>query len=77
MAVALSRQFIRNISQPFDYSQTGISVWTYEQVLAKQEAEKVSQPHICFSFDQKKEKRRNLTRLVFGLVFFSEKLRKQ
>lgn len=41
MALALSRQFIRGISQPFDHSITGISVWTYEQVLAKQEAERV------------------------------------
>jgi len=41
MALALSRQFIRGISQPFDHSVTGISVWTYEQVLAKQEAERV------------------------------------
>lgn len=42
MALALSRQFIRGISQPFDHSITGISVWTYEQVLAKQAAEAVS-----------------------------------
>jgi hypothetical protein len=41
MAVALSRHFIRSISQPYDHSITGISVWTYEQLMAKQTAEKV------------------------------------
>lgn len=41
MAIALSRHFIRSISQPYDHSITGISVWSLEQLEAKQDQERV------------------------------------
>jgi DNA excision repair protein ERCC-2 len=37
MAISLSKKFIRQISQPFDHTQTGISLWTLEDIEAKQE----------------------------------------
>ncbi|KAK4686887.1 DNA excision repair protein ERCC-2, partial [Tremellales sp. Uapishka_1] len=36
MAVVLSKRFIRQISQPFDHTQTGISLWTLEDIEARQ-----------------------------------------
>lgn len=36
MAISLSKKFIRQISQPFDHSQTGISLWTLEDIEEKQ-----------------------------------------
>lgn len=36
MAVSLAKKFIRQISQPFDHSQTGISLWTVEDIEEKQ-----------------------------------------
>ncbi|KAL1409548.1 TFIIH/NER complex ATP-dependent 5'-3' DNA helicase subunit [Vanrija albida] len=40
MAVVLAKKFIRQISQPFDHTQTGISLWTLDDILARQEQEK-------------------------------------
>ncbi|TXT04246.1 hypothetical protein VHUM_04244 [Vanrija humicola] len=40
MAVVLAKKFIRQISQPFDHTQTGISLWTLEDILARQEQER-------------------------------------
>jgi len=40
MAINLSKRFIRSISQPFDHSQTGISLWTLEDIEAKQQRDK-------------------------------------
>jgi DNA excision repair protein ERCC-2 len=42
MAIVLAKLFIRSISQPFDHTQTGISLWTIEDIeakVAKEEAE--------------------------------------
>ena len=36
MAISLSKKFIRQISQPFDHTQTGISLWTLEDIEEKQ-----------------------------------------
>ena len=36
MAVVLAKKFIRNISQPFDHTQTGISLWTLEDIEERQ-----------------------------------------
>jgi DNA excision repair protein ERCC-2 len=36
MAISLSKKFIRQISQPFDHTQTGISLWTLEDIEDKQ-----------------------------------------
>lgn len=43
MAIHLSKLFIRSISQPFDHSQTGISLWTLEDIEERQkrDSEKV------------------------------------
>jgi DNA excision repair protein ERCC-2 len=41
MAISLSKKFIRQISQPFDHTQTGISLWTLEDIEAKQERDRV------------------------------------
>lgn len=48
MAIVLSKLFIRSISQPFDHTQTGISLWTLEdienrQVKEKEEAKRLMQ----------------------------------
>ena len=48
MAISLSKKFIRQISQPFDHTQTGISLWALEDIEDKQrkdreEAERVIQ----------------------------------
>lgn len=40
MAIHLSKLFIRSISQPFDHSQTGISLWTLEDIEERQKREK-------------------------------------
>lgn len=40
MAISLSKKFIRQISQPFDHTQTGISLWTLEDIEAKQERDR-------------------------------------
>jgi DNA excision repair protein ERCC-2 len=36
MAVVLAKKFIRQISQPFDHTQTGISLWTLEDIEERQ-----------------------------------------
>jgi DNA excision repair protein ERCC-2 len=36
MAISLSKKFIRQISQPFDHTQTGISLWTLDDIEDKQ-----------------------------------------
>ena len=40
MAISLAKKFIRQISQPFDHTQTGISLWTLEDIEEKQRKEK-------------------------------------
>ena len=40
MAVSLAKKFIRQISQPFDHTQTGISLWTLEDIEDRQRKEK-------------------------------------
>lgn len=40
MAIVLSKLFIRSISQPFDHTQTGISLWTLDDIEAKAAKEK-------------------------------------
>ncbi|ORY25857.1 hypothetical protein BCR39DRAFT_279272 [Naematelia encephala] len=39
-AVLLAKKFIRQISQPFDHTQTGISLWTLEDIEEKQRKDK-------------------------------------
>jgi len=36
MAISLSKKFIRQISQPFDHTQTGHSLWTLDDILERQ-----------------------------------------
>lgn len=36
MAISLAKKFIRQISQPFDHTQTGISLWTLEDIEERQ-----------------------------------------
>ena len=36
MAISLAKKFIRQISQPFDHTQTGISLWTLDDIEDKQ-----------------------------------------
>lgn len=40
MAVSLAKKFIRQISQPFDHTQTGISLWTLEDIEERQRRDK-------------------------------------
>jgi len=40
MAITLAKKFIRQISQPFDHTQTGISLWTLEDIEEKQRKDK-------------------------------------
>jgi hypothetical protein len=40
MAITLSKRFIRSISQPFDHSQTGHSLWTLGDIEDKQKRDK-------------------------------------
>ncbi|KAL7419708.1 TFIIH/NER complex ATP-dependent 5'-3' DNA helicase subunit [Cryptotrichosporon argae] len=40
MAIVLAKKFIRQISQPFDHSQTGISLWTLDDIEARQAMER-------------------------------------
>lgn len=40
MAISLAKKFIRQISQPFDHTQTGISLWTLEDIQDKQRKDK-------------------------------------
>lgn len=36
MGIVLAKKFIRQISQPFDHTQTGISLWTLEDIKERQ-----------------------------------------
>ena len=36
MAISLAKKFIRQISQPFDHTQTGISLWKLEDIKERQ-----------------------------------------
>jgi hypothetical protein len=40
MAITLAKKFIRQISQPFDHTQTGISLWALEDIEEKQRKDK-------------------------------------
>lgn len=40
VAVSLAKKFIRQISQPFDHTQTGISLWTLEDIEERQRQDK-------------------------------------
>jgi DNA excision repair protein ERCC-2 len=40
VAISLAKKFIRQISQPFDHNQTGVSLWTLEDIEAKQRRDK-------------------------------------
>lgn len=40
MAVVLAKKFIRQISQPWDHTQTGISLWTLEDIEERQRQDK-------------------------------------
>lgn len=40
MAISLAKKFIRQISQPFDHTQTGISLWTLEDIEERQRQDK-------------------------------------
>lgn len=52
MAVVLSKLFIRSISQPFDHSQTGVSLWTLEDIEDRQRREKEDELRMLTEFDQ-------------------------
>lgn len=41
MAVVLAKKFIRNISQPFDHTQTGISLWTLDDIEERQRKDRL------------------------------------
>ena len=43
MATVLAKLFIRSISQPFDHTQTGVSLWTLEDIEKRQRKEKEDQ----------------------------------
>lgn len=51
MAVVLSKLFIRSISQPFDHSQTGVSLWTLEDIEDRQRREKEDEMRMLTEFD--------------------------
>ncbi len=36
MGIVLAKRFIRQISQPFDHTQTGVSLWTLEDIEKRQ-----------------------------------------
>lgn len=40
VAISLAKKFIRQISQPFDHTQTGVSLWTLEDIEAKQKRDR-------------------------------------
>ena len=40
MGIVLAKKFIRQISQPFDHSITGISLWTLEDIETRQKQQK-------------------------------------
>ncbi|TIA91592.1 hypothetical protein E3P99_01006 [Wallemia hederae] len=42
MAISLAKRFVRTMAQPFDHSQTGVSLWTMEHVLERQRLDKES-----------------------------------
>ncbi|KAJ9119775.1 hypothetical protein QFC22_003485 [Naganishia vaughanmartiniae] len=51
MAVVLSKLFIRSISQPFDHSQTGVSLWTLEDIEERQKKEKEEEMRLITELD--------------------------
>ncbi|KAJ9102663.1 hypothetical protein QFC19_004772 [Naganishia cerealis] len=51
MAVVLSKLFIRSISQPFDHSQTGVSLWTLEDIEERQRKEKEEELRLLTELD--------------------------
>lgn len=42
MAISLAKRFVRTMAQPFDHSQTGVSLWTMDHVLERQRLDKES-----------------------------------
>nr|ODN87309.1 DNA excision repair protein ERCC-2 [Cryptococcus depauperatus CBS 7841] len=40
VAISLAKKFIRQISQPFDHTQTGISLWTLEDIEERQKQDR-------------------------------------
>lgn len=53
MAIGLSKLFIRSISQPFDHSITGVSLWTLEDIERRQEREKEEEMRMLMEVDGK------------------------
>jgi DNA excision repair protein ERCC-2 len=51
MATVLAKLFIRSISQPFDHSQTGISLWTIEDIENRQRKEKEEEARFMLEMD--------------------------
>jgi DNA excision repair protein ERCC-2 len=51
MATALSKRFIRSISQPFDHTQTGISLWTIDDIENRQRKEKEEEARFMHEMD--------------------------
>lgn len=52
MAVVLAKKFIRQISQPFDHTQTGISLWTLEDIEERQRQDKEEAERAGAEIDQ-------------------------
>lgn len=51
MAVVLAKKFIRQISQPFDHTQTGISLWTLEDIEERQRRDQEEAEKAGFEID--------------------------
>ena len=51
MATVLAKLFIRSISQPFDHTQTGISLWTIEDIENRQRKEKEEEARFMIEMD--------------------------
>lgn len=51
MATVLAKLFIRSISQPFDHTQTGISLWTIEDIENRQRKEKEEEARFMLEMD--------------------------
>ena len=43
MAITLAKRFIRQTSQPFDHSQTGISLWTLDDIEDRQRKDRLEE----------------------------------
>jgi DNA excision repair protein ERCC-2 len=72
MATVLAKLFIRSISQPFDHTQTGISLWTLEDIENRQRKEKAEEMRMMIEMDGGPMKEKKQGNDTVGATMFND-----